>query len=75
MAYYQEFSLKGTQGLYQFTYEPKTYPGTHLQYYFVIETVKNIHGCPINDQGELTPVDKLLIDPIQYFKQQSRLNR
>ncbi|GIS53641.1 hypothetical protein Ct9H90mP29_06830 [bacterium] len=38
MAYYQEFSLKGTQGLYQFTYEPKTYPGTHLQYYFVIET-------------------------------------
>ena len=75
MAYYQEFSLKGTQGLYQFTYEPKTYPGTHLQYYFVIETDKNIHGCPINDQGELTPVDKLLIDPIQYFKQQSRLNR
>jgi len=75
MAYYQEFSLKGTQGLYQFTYEPKTYPGTHLQYYFVIETDKNFHGCPINDQGELTPVDKLLIDPIQYFKQQSRLNR
>ena len=75
MAYYQEFSLKGTQGLYQFTYEPKTYPGTHLQYYFVIETDKNIHGCPINDQGELTPVDNLLIDPIQYFKQQSRLNR
>ena len=40
-----------------------------------IETDKNIHGCPINDKGELTPVDKLLIDPIQYFKQQSRLNR
>ena len=75
MAYYQEFSLKGNQGLYQFTYEPETYPGTHLQYYFVIETDKNIHGCPINDQGELTPVDNLLIDPIQYFKQQSRLNR
>ena len=75
MAYYQEFSLKGTNGLYQFSYEHKTYPGTHLQYYFIIATDKNVHGCPINDQGELDPVNKLLIDPIQYFKQQSRLNR
>ena len=75
MAYYQEFSLKGTKGLYQFSYEHKTYPGTHLQYYFIIETDKNVHGCPINDQGELAPVNKLLIDPVQYFKQQSRLNR
>ena len=75
MAYYQEFPLEGIQGLFRFTYNPKTYPGTHLQYYFVIKTKKELHGTPVNDQGELTPVNKLLVDPVQYFKQQARLNQ
>ena len=29
----------------------------------------------VDDNGELAPVNKLLIDPIQYYKQQSRLNK
>ena len=28
-----------------------------------------------DDNGKLAPINKLLIDPIQYYKQQSRLNR
>ena len=75
MEYYQEFKLERLRGIYRFTYEPDIYKGTHLQYYFIIETKNEIHGVPINDDGKLTPVNKLLIDPIQYFKQQSRLNR
>ena len=75
MAYYQEFVLNGVKGLYQFTYDPKTYPGTYLQYYFVIENKKKVYGSPLNDQGELIPVKKLLVDPVQYFKQQGRLNQ
>ena len=75
MEYYQEFSLEGIQGLYRYTYDPKTYPGTYLQYYFVIKTDKELHGTPVNDQGELTPIDKLLVDPVQYFKQQARMNQ
>ena len=75
MAYYQEFTLEGIQGLYRFTYDPKTYQGTHLQYYFVIKTEKELHGTPVNDRGELTPVNKLLVDPVQYFKQKARLNQ
>ena len=75
MAYYQEFALNGVKGLYQFTYDPKTYPGTYLQYYFVIETEKKVYGSPLNDRGELSPVKKLLVDPVQYFKQQARLNQ
>ena len=75
MPYYQEFPLEGIQGLFRFTYDPKTYPGTHLQYYFVIKTEKELHGTPLNDQGELTPVNKLLVDPVQYFKQKARLNQ
>ena len=59
MQYYQEFPLEGRHGHYNFVIKSKT----------------NIHGIPINDKGELTPVNKLLIDPVQYFKQRSRLNQ
>ena len=38
MEHYQEFSLDRSRGTYRFKYVPETYPGTHLQYYFIIET-------------------------------------
>ena len=75
MEYYQEFLLIRERGIYRFIYNPKKYPGTHLQYYFVLETKSEIYATPINDEGELSPVNKLLIDPIQYFKQKARLNK
>ena len=75
MEYYQEFSLKRERGIYRFVYNPKSYPGSRLQYYFVIETKGEVHGTPINDDGELSPVDKLLINPVEYFKQKERLNK
>ena len=75
MAYYREFEIEDEHGLFRFIYDPKIYPGTHLQYYFIIKTETGIHGSPINDNGELAPVKKLLVDPIQYYKQQSRLNK
>ena len=72
---YQEFQLSGTKGLYRFIYKPKTFPASRIQYYFTIMTQTGIYGSPINDEGNLTPVDKLLVNPVEYFKQQSRLNR
>ena len=32
-----EFSIVGNHGLYRFKYDPKTYPGTKINYYFVIK--------------------------------------
>ena len=75
MAFFREFNLESTHGLFRFTYDPKVFPGTHLEYYFVMKTTKGIHAAPIDDNGELAPVNKLLIDPIQYYKQQARLNK
>ena len=75
MEYYQEFPLNRERGIYRFVYNPKSYPGSRLQYYFVIETKEKVHGTPIDDNGKLSPVDKLLIDPIEYFKQKERLNK
>ena len=73
--YYREFILDGKHGLFRFTYDPEIFPGTHLEYYFVMKTTTGIHASPIDDTGKLAPVNKLLIDPVQYYKQQSRLNK
>jgi len=75
MKYYQEFLLKGIHGHYQFRYDPKQYPGTHLQYYFVLNTGSKIYGAPLDSLGIIFPMNKLLIDPIQHFKQKARLNQ
>jgi len=75
MTYYREFKISNEHGLFRFHYDPKTYPGTHLEYYFIMKTQDGLHGSPIDDNGDLSPVKKLLIDPIQYYKQQSRLNK
>tara|TARA_B100000989_G_scaffold133779_1_gene99421 strand:- start:4986 stop:5453 length:468 start_codon:yes stop_codon:yes gene_type:complete len=75
MDYYREFILNEKHGLFKFTYDPEIFPGTHLEYYFVMKTTSGIHASPIDDTGKLAPVNKLLIDPVQYYKQQSRLNK
>jgi hypothetical protein len=75
MDYYQEIQLLEKSGLFSFVYNPKKYPGKRLQYYFIIKTIENLFGVPINDKGELQPVDKLLINPKEYFNQQRRLNK
>ena len=75
MAYHREFIIKDKHGLFRFTYDPEIFPGTHLEYYFVMKTVTGVHASPVDDNGKLAPVNKLLIDPVQYYKQQSRLNK
>ena len=40
-----------------------------------MKTKNGMHGAPVDDNGELAPVNKLLVDPVQYYKQQSRLNK
>ena len=75
MAYYREFIIENKHGLFRFTYDHEIFPGTHLEYYFIIKTKSGMHGAPIDDNGKLAPVNKLLVDPIQYYKQQSRLNK
>ena len=75
MAYHQKFLLSGNHGLYRFTYNPENHPGNRLQYYFILETSRQIYGIPVDSSGNLNPVDKLFIDPVEYFKQQKRLNK
>jgi hypothetical protein len=73
--YYQEYALKGVHGLYRFKYDPKLFPGSYLQYYFVIKSGNTIYGSPLDSTGAIFPINKLLIDPVQHFKQKARLNQ
>ena len=75
MEYYREFTIAGDHGMFRFVYDPEIFPATHLEYYFIIETKDRIVGSPIDDNGNLAPIKKLMIDPIQYYKQQARLNK
>ena len=75
MEYYREFSIEGNHGLYRFRYDPKIYPATDVEYYFVIKAKNQLFGAPINDSGELFSINKMLVDPVQYYKQQNRLNK
>ena len=75
MKYFREFSINGNYGLYRFKYDPAIYPATSIKYYFVIKTKNQLFGTPLNDKGELFPINKMLIDPVQYYKQQNRLNK
>ena len=75
MEHYREFALKSEHGMFRFNYDPKIFPATHLEYYFIMKTKNGLFGSPIDDNGNLSPIKKLLIDPIQYYKQKSRLNQ
>ncbi len=75
MKFFREFELKGTSGLYQFFYDYKIFPGNFLQYYFIIKTQNSIYGTPLDNKGNLIHKNELLIDPVEYFKQQARLNK
>ena len=49
-----------------------------IQSYFDwrFKDLKDINtSMSFDDNGKLAPINKLLIDPIQYYKQQSRLNK
>ena len=75
MENYREFSLLGTHGLYRFKYDPKIYPGKSIQYYFVLKSGPDIYATPLNSQGELIPVNKRFLDPVQYYMQRARMNK
>ena len=75
MQYYREINIEGEQGLYRFKYDPKIYPGTSIQYYFVIKSNTQLFATPVSSKGKLYPMDSQFIDPIEYHKQKVRLKK
>ena len=57
---------------YVYRYDPKTKPAEEITYFFTI-ILKNgaIHAVPINQTGELKPINQKLVDPVEYYKQRA----
>jgi len=57
---------------YVYRYDPKTKPAEQITYFFTI-ILKNgaIHAVPINQTGELKPINQKLVDPVEYYKQRA----
>lgn len=72
---FQEYQLELSHGLFRFSYDPRIHPGRHIEYYFIVTTKDRIFGTPVDGNGDLKPIKKLLVDPVQYYKQQARLNK
>ena len=76
MENYREIKLHGEEGLYNIKIDINDFPGSSIEYFFVVKTNDGrIYGAPVNGHNELLPIEKKFVDPIQYFEQKKRLNK
>ena len=75
MEAYQEITLHGKSGLYNYKIDVKKFPGESIDYFFVVKTLDGkIYGAPV-DNNMINPIKKIFIDPVKYFEQKKRLNQ
>ena len=76
MGTYQEITLYGKSGLYNYTIDTKKFPGESIDYFFAVKTLDGkIYGAPVDKNNMIEPIKKIFVDPIQYFEQKKRLNQ
>ena len=76
MKSYREITLSGDSGLYKYKIDINDFPGKSIEYFFAIRTIDGrIYGAPVDDNKSLSPIRRILIDPVQYFEQKKRLNQ
>ena len=76
MKSYREITLSGDSGLYKYKIDINDFPSKSIEYFFAIRTIDGrIYGAPVDDNKSLSPIRRILIDPVQYFEQKKRLNQ
>ncbi len=66
---YQEVFLQRERGLYSFHFDSEIFSGSLIQYFFVVQLSDySLFAVPINEKGDIQPVKRLFIDPIEYYK-------
>ena len=76
MENYREIKLHGEEGLYNIKIDINDFPGSSIEYFFVVKTNDGrIYGAPVNRYNELLPIEKKFINPVEYFEQKKRLNK
>ena len=76
MENYREIKLHGEEGLYNIKIDINDFPGSSIEYFFVVKTNDGrIYGAPVNKDNELLPIEKKFVNPVEYFEQKKRLNK
>ena len=76
MENYREIKLHGEEGLYNIKIDINDFPGSSIEYFFVVKTNDGrIYGAPVNRDNELLPIEKKFVNPVKYFEQRKRLNK
>ena len=76
MKTYQEITLHGANGLYNYKINIEKFPGESIDYFFAIKTLNGkIYGAPVDKNNKIDPIKKTFIDPVKYFEQKKRLNQ
>ena len=76
METYQEITLHGANGLYNYKIDVKKFPGESIDYFFAIKTLDGkIYGAPVDKNNMIDSIKKPFINPVKYFEQKKRLNQ
>jgi len=76
MKQFQEKMLKIKKGLYSFEFNPMSFPGDSLEYFFYVETKSSgYYALPLDSDGRIKPLKQKFVDPVVYYKQRRALNK
>ncbi len=66
---YQEIPMVFERERHRYRFIPAETPADSIEYYFLVTVLgKSIHAAPLNENGNLVPVKRILIDPQIYYR-------
>ena len=66
---YQEISLKRKRGIYSLRFDPEVFPGSLVQYFFIVQLSDySLFATPVDNNGAIRPVERMLINAVEYYK-------
>ncbi len=70
MSHFSEHHLTKTRARYRFRFNPTITPAASITYFFVV-TLRDgsVYAAPLNKHGNINVIERILVDPAEYFKQ------
>ena len=66
---YQEISLKRKRGIYSLRFDPEVFPGSLVQYFFIVQLSNySLFAIPVDNNGAIRPVERMLTNAVEYYK-------
>ena len=66
---YQEISLKQKRGIYSLRFDPEVFPGSLVQYFFIVQLSNySLFAIPVDKRGAIQSVERTLVDAVEYYK-------